>query len=560
MELALQVVGLKMTGKIEDAKNVAMRIVGNAGGSDGSGSQGDNPNMMQLASSPAPSSRDLRSLILHSSEGSNLESRIIDLLLLTDTPIAAEATASSVPTSQALSFPSPIGQTLLHLATFLGFSKLVRFLIEHGIDIDARDRNGFTALHFAALVKSAECARALVDAGADREIVDSLGKTPIEVGEDGFFDEFMASTLSDSDEQSDEEDEEAEWGDGEEDAAEEKQIRALKRRASQRALRRSLPASRKGTPRASVDVSRAATPPPPSAQLPPPSSLSLDSKQDISSSSSSVVALEKKAKEDEESKHVMDAKQTASFMEKMIQRTLAQLPAPQLPGLPGMVPWGALPQMPQIPMVFPVFVPMMPHWPAFLGGENASDKEDGQGEGAEGQHHQQGLSTTAMRAAQEWRSTWEKWVAMGMAATAKQQEQQQQQAAAEEAPPVYTANPALGEHSSDSKGASGSSSALEVKEVVVRSRRSSMVAEIRPVGYDNSSSLPSKEVDAFAYQPAAKQKQKGQKKGTCRRVSAPSNVADFDSLQMTECCCGSGYLSSSVSSASSDFCVFGSPG
>lgn len=99
-----------------------------------------------------------------------------------------------------------------------------------------------------------------------------------------------------------------------------------------------------------------------------------------------------------------------------------------------------------------------------------------------------------------------------MAATAKQQEQQQQQAAAEEAPPVYTANPALGEHSSDSKGASGSSSALEVKEVVVRSRRSSMVAEIRPVGYDNSSSLPSKEVDAFAYQPAAKQKQKGQKK------------------------------------------------
>ncbi len=30
MELALQVVGLKMTGKIEDAKDIAMRIVGSS--------------------------------------------------------------------------------------------------------------------------------------------------------------------------------------------------------------------------------------------------------------------------------------------------------------------------------------------------------------------------------------------------------------------------------------------------------------------------------------------------------------------------------------------------
>jgi uncharacterized protein len=30
MELALQVVGLKMTGKLEDAKSIAMRIVGPA--------------------------------------------------------------------------------------------------------------------------------------------------------------------------------------------------------------------------------------------------------------------------------------------------------------------------------------------------------------------------------------------------------------------------------------------------------------------------------------------------------------------------------------------------
>ncbi|KAF6760309.1 hypothetical protein DFP72DRAFT_883791 [Ephemerocybe angulata] len=405
MELALQVVGLKMTGKIEDAKNVAMRIVGNAG-SDGSGSQGDNPNMMQLASSTIPSTRDLRSLLLlHPTEKTSLE----------------RPTPPIVPVSQALSYPSPVGQTLLHLSTFLGFSTLVQFLIDHGIDIDARDRNGYTALHFASLVKSADCAQLLLNAGADREIVNSLGKTPQEIAPVGFFDEL-------------------------------------------RALRRSLPPTRKATPRSSVDVSRAATPPP---SIPPTPAIPSD-------------PARRNAGED---KRVLDAKQTASFMEKMIQRTLAQLPAPQLPGLPGMVPWAALPQMPQIPMVFPVIVPMMPNWPSFLGGENASD--DNKQIGQEDSHP--GLSTAAMRAAQEWRSTWEKWVAMGIATTARQQQQ------AEEAPPpVYTAKPTDGQETSV---ASTSAVDLSAKDSVA-SRRPSVVAEIRPVGYDNRATLPPQEVEA----------------------------------------------------------------
>lgn len=487
MELALQVVGLKMTGKIEDAKNVAMRIVGNAG-SDGSGSQGDNPNMMQLASSTIPSTRDLRSLLLlHPTEKTSLERRIIDLLSIVDTPIS-EATPPIVPVSQALSYPSPVGQTLLHLSTFLGFSTLVQFLIDHGIDIDARDRNGYTALHFASLVKSADCAQLLLNAGADREIVNSLGKTPQEIAPVDFFDELVLAHRSDSDD-SESEDEEAQWGDGEEDAAEETRMKVLKRRLSQRALRRSLPPTRKATPRSSVDVSRAATPPP---SIQPTPAIPSDVKQTPGSDKAS----EANAGED---KRVLDAKQTASFMEKMIQRTLAQLPAPQLPGLPGMVPWAALPQMPQIPMVFPVIVPMMPNWPSFLGGENASD--DNKQIGQEVSH--QGLSTAAMRAAQEWRSTWEKWVAMGIATTARQQQQ------AEEAPPpVYTAKPTDGQETSV---ASTSAVDLSAKDSVA-SRRSSVVAEIRPVGYDNRATLPPQEVEAFAYQPAAKQNKKGLKK------------------------------------------------
>jgi hypothetical protein len=48
MELALQVVGLKTTGKIEDAKNVAMRIVGNAGDPSDSQNGMDMDDMMQV--------------------------------------------------------------------------------------------------------------------------------------------------------------------------------------------------------------------------------------------------------------------------------------------------------------------------------------------------------------------------------------------------------------------------------------------------------------------------------------------------------------------------------
>lgn len=468
MELALQVVGLKMTGKIEDAKNVAMRIVGTAGSDNSQGGNSGDMMQMQLSSS------------------SSLETRVINLLSVINTPLNEDAPSPLVSAAQAISYTSPVGQTLLHLAAFLGFSSLVQFLIDHGLDIDARDRNGYTALHFAALVRSTECARLLVDAGADPEIVNSLGKTAQEIAPANFFDGLISTHASEeSDGPGSSEDEEAEWGDGEEDAAEEKQLKGLRRRASQRALRRkSITASRKATPK----PSRASSPPPP--PIPPPAFDPFDSKKD------SEKARDLKQEDDE--KRVLNAKQTESFMEKMIQRTLAQLSTTQLPDIPGMGAWNALPQ---IPMVFPVFVPMMPNWPSFLGGENApGDKQD---------EPHQGLSTTALRAAQEWRATWEKWVAMGVANTMGQGEQ----GAEELPPPVYTAKPAEGE-----QVPVASTSALDESKQSVRSRRASAVAEIRPVGYNHKSMIPEQVVEAFAYQSVGKQKQKSQKKGASEVV------------------------------------------
>ncbi|KAF8070677.1 hypothetical protein FPV67DRAFT_1488321 [Lyophyllum atratum] len=476
MELALQVVGLKMTGKIEDAKNVAMRIVG---GSENSDSQngGNNSNMMQLASSVS-AARDIRPLLLsRAGESENFESVLIDFLQVLDTPLDHQA-PNSISTHKAISHTTSSGQTLLHLAAFLGFSSLMTFLVKHGIDLDARDRNGYTALHFAALSKSEACARVLLEAGADREIVNALGKTPGECSAD--MEALFSNGVTESDESDSEE--EAQWGDAEEEA-ETPVRRTPARRASRRNLRRS--GKNTPTPAYSVDVSRAATPPPPL-----PESVKIDDKRLNTDG--------------------VDAKQTASFIE-MIQRTLAQFPAPQgiipnipqlplpqLPHLPGMpaVPWGALPQ---IPMVFPVFVPLIPGWPAFLGGEHQV-QDANKGDGAEGNEAVKGVGAGAIRTAQDLRATWEKWFALAIA-TARQEEMP---------PPVYT--PRESEQES-------STTASAVPEVVpgvnepeeISTSETTRQTDIRPIGY-NMAPVPDQEVNAYGYQPSAKQAQKHQKK------------------------------------------------
>src|ERR1700733_727775 len=83
MELALQVVGLKMTGKLEDAKSVAMRIVGPSNDDAPSGSNA--PNETQLTANSI--SLGLRSALHHMGPWNGLEQMVIDLLSLLDVQI-----------------------------------------------------------------------------------------------------------------------------------------------------------------------------------------------------------------------------------------------------------------------------------------------------------------------------------------------------------------------------------------------------------------------------------------------------------------------------------------
>jgi hypothetical protein len=542
MELALQVVGLKMTGKVEDARNVAMRIVGGNAGNDGSDSSGSVSNLMQLASTPTGSTafaRDLRSLLfIRAGETENFESTVLKFLGVLDTPLEGELASGAIATAEAISHPTAAGQTLLHLASFMKLATLVQFLVKHDADIDARDRNGFTPLHFAALVGSEECARILVHAGADREIVNSLGKTAEEIAEPGLFDgitftgrEYCGES-DDGDEgdvESEQDEEEgAEWGDVEEDGKDEGGIRSiLQKRAAKQTSKKSSVASGQGTPRRSVNVSRAATPP--VALLfseVKPDSMKSNSLKDLSSLSPS-----------SNEKATADVKQTASLVE-VIQRTFAQLPPaagiipnlpsltnipkPQFPNMPdfGSMPWNSLPQ---IPMIFPVFVPT-PAWPSFLGGSDGEKTSTG-GENFKAE----GVEDTKMPSVGEWKAVWERWLTLAIATTARQQGQGS--VMEDIPPPQYTPrveDVSTGEESHKGKGKAKASSFAPVietshgKEVEPSHEKPALktssggTSRLHPhsVGYDDTP-VPAEEVKAYTYQPSTKQKQRHKKRKFC---------------------------------------------
>ncbi|ORY73860.1 hypothetical protein BCR35DRAFT_306973 [Leucosporidium creatinivorum] len=225
LELALQVVGLKMTGRLEDASAVAMRIVGNnqqggaAGGSTG-GSRHASPtgtttydtaglaqtlnaaasSVYNSPNSSRPSSRahsrrgslndsNLPPPLPYSTSGGearNFEGIVIKFLSLLDLdPSLIPGSAPSLPSSQPpISHLNSQDHNLLHLATVLGFHRLVQFLLARGIDYDSPDRNGFTPLHFAALYGRVAIARQLIDAGAQANARNLAGKTALDIAQD----------------------------------------------------------------------------------------------------------------------------------------------------------------------------------------------------------------------------------------------------------------------------------------------------------------------------------------------------------------------------------------
>lgn len=84
----------------------------------------------------------------------------------------------------------------LHLAARLGCLPILKQLIDHGCEVDARTETGQTPLMLAAKADHADCFLELVIAGADLGLVGSLGKSAVELAKRSLFGSSLVDILS----------------------------------------------------------------------------------------------------------------------------------------------------------------------------------------------------------------------------------------------------------------------------------------------------------------------------------------------------------------------------
>eukprot|EP00127_Corallochytrium_limacisporum_P006683 Clim_evm62s232 gene=Clim_evmTU62s232 len=202
MECALQIVGLKLTGRLDDARAIALRIMseqnkGGSGGSSGSGAgtagQATEGILETSLAKYAPELEDLARTICSqreatSEEGSDGEKATESLLygplrfaLGPETGRDSGINLSEMVTAEK--------HTVLHLAAFEGYADIVDLVLDY---MDSRndsrhrseqlinqpDINGYTALHFAVMRNHVEVVRLLLHAGARTQLMTKNGYLP----------------------------------------------------------------------------------------------------------------------------------------------------------------------------------------------------------------------------------------------------------------------------------------------------------------------------------------------------------------------------------------------
>ncbi|KAF5103144.1 hypothetical protein D0Z03_000282 [Geotrichum reessii] len=185
IELALQVVGLKMNGRLEDARDIARRIVGST------------------ASTPTtPFDSTQIQQLSNYNMGTNIPVDKLDDLLLKCLELIDQCQSEYLPNWQ---LSNGEGQTMLHLSASLGLTKFSRKLLSKRPALDVQDKSGFTPLHFAALYDHIELVELFLEHGAkpdQRTYTKHTYKELLSVMSASSF-EFNNDIESSSDEQSD---------------------------------------------------------------------------------------------------------------------------------------------------------------------------------------------------------------------------------------------------------------------------------------------------------------------------------------------------------------------
>ena len=162
---ALLLVHQKMTGTIEDAGDIARRIINAQPNGAGSWNGGTNRGGEHHRQASA-----LQSSLVNAMDVETTVLKCLDLIDLDDSPFQAQ-----------FNLRRSNGQSMLHLSASLGFHRLVAGLLARGANPDLRDRNGMSPMHMAALHGHSNIIRRLRLAGGDSTLRSLLGFTPADM-------------------------------------------------------------------------------------------------------------------------------------------------------------------------------------------------------------------------------------------------------------------------------------------------------------------------------------------------------------------------------------------
>lgn len=185
LEIALQLVGMRMTGQVQDPKMVALDIVQ---------SNGYSNNQYMYPGVPTDNYKNCLELCMQNDklDDIDVEEAVIKAIRY--------ATAEEPSHLINISIQDISGHTLLHYAIQKGYSKLFAELIDFIynpqtnilIDINICDKGGYTPLHFASLYAQHNMASELLYLGAWPILNNENGDIPIDLTQD----ELMIEILS----------------------------------------------------------------------------------------------------------------------------------------------------------------------------------------------------------------------------------------------------------------------------------------------------------------------------------------------------------------------------
>ncbi|KAJ3395590.1 SPT3 Dosage dependent suppressor of Ty-induced promoter mutations-like protein [Lobulomyces angularis] len=168
LELALQVVGLRMTGKIDDPRQIAMKIVNDTSNSTTT-QRISNENYQQEASMVEEFKTTLN---LQNMQRNELEESILESLRATSSIYELNYSQQST------------GLNLLMLSIILGYDKLAAFLIAKKANLEHRDLNGNNCLIYSVMFQRHLISDVLLKAGVNKITKNFFGKDAADVALD----------------------------------------------------------------------------------------------------------------------------------------------------------------------------------------------------------------------------------------------------------------------------------------------------------------------------------------------------------------------------------------